>query len=51
MSSATSEIHNVPVPVEEAGYALRRLRQALFGESIVDLTEFRFPNEAAVNNF
>ena len=51
MSSATSEIHNLPVPVEEAGYALRRLRQALFGESIVDLTEFRFPNEAAVNNF
>ncbi|MEC8051519.1 MAG: TIGR04552 family protein [Myxococcota bacterium] len=51
MSSATSEIHNLPIQVDEADYALRRLRQALFGESIVDLTEFRFPNEAAVNNF
>ena len=51
MSSATSEVHHQTRSDEEVGYALRRLRQALFGESIVDLTEFQFPNEDAVNTF
>lgn len=51
MSSATSEIHSRVPSEHDVGYALRRLRQALFGESIVDLTEFQFPHEDAVNNF
>ncbi len=51
MSSATSELHIEPRDFEASSYTLQRLRQALFGESIVDLTDFQFPNEEAVNTF
>ena len=51
MSSATSEVHHETPTEAEMVYALRRLRQALFGESIVDLTAFQFPHEDAVNTF